>query len=133
MVEHATEISKTSSTGNIIVRPSTHPALTVFDAGHGQPNWAQTGFTSREMHTNFAGVMELLCRFGFTCTPTGLEPLVGGENLVVMASFDPRECLKRRQRATMRGTDEAKAYKGRRKGLAKGLPGECGGSAAKRG
>ena len=51
--------------------------------------------------------------------------LVGGENLVVMASFDPRECLKRRQRATMRWTDEAKAYKGRRKGLAKGLGVGC--------
>jgi hypothetical protein len=67
--------SKTASLGNIIVRPPNYSALTVFDAGHGQPNWAQTGFTSREMHTNFAGVMELLCRFGFTCTPTGLERL----------------------------------------------------------
>jgi hypothetical protein len=67
--------SKNASSGNFIVRPSPHSALTVFDASHGQPNWAQTGFTSREMHTNFAGVMELLCRFGFTCAPTGLEPL----------------------------------------------------------
>jgi hypothetical protein len=67
--------SKKVSSGNIIVRPSPHSALTVFDAGHGQPNWAQTGFTSREMHTNFAGVMELICRFGHTCSPTGLEPL----------------------------------------------------------
>jgi hypothetical protein len=52
-----------------------NPSLVVFDASHGQPNWSQTGFTSREMHTNFAGVMELLCRFGCTCSPTGLEPL----------------------------------------------------------
>src|SRR5208337_540781 len=58
-----------------ITRPAPHSALTVFDASHGQPNWAQTGFTSRELHTNFAGVMELLCRFGLTCSPTGLEPL----------------------------------------------------------
>src|SRR5262249_9349445 len=57
------------------MRPAPDSMLTVFDASHGQPNWAQTGFTSREMHTNFAGVMELLCRFGLSCTPTGLEPL----------------------------------------------------------
>jgi hypothetical protein len=45
--------------------------LAVFDASHGQPNWAQTGFTSREMHTNFAGLMELLCRLGCRCVATG--------------------------------------------------------------
>lgn len=27
------------------------------------------------MHTNYAGVMELLCRLGCVCAPTGLEPL----------------------------------------------------------
>jgi hypothetical protein len=57
---------------------------------------------------------------------------VGDENLVVVASFDPRECLKRRQRAAMRWTDEAKAYKGRRKRFAEVLPGRCGGSTARR-
>jgi hypothetical protein len=56
--------SQHASSGNIIARPVPHSALAVFDASHGQPNWAQTGFTSREMHTNFAGLMELLCRFG---------------------------------------------------------------------
>ena len=66
---------KKAPLGNFILRPSPAAALTVFDASHGQPNWAQTGFTSRELHTNFAGVMELLCRFGLTCAPTGLEPL----------------------------------------------------------
>jgi len=54
--------------------PSTAP-LALFDASHGQPNWAQTGFSSREMHSNYAGVMELLCRLGCVCAPTGLEPL----------------------------------------------------------
>jgi hypothetical protein len=48
--------------------------VAIFDAAHGQPNWAQTGFTSREMHTNYAGLMELLCRLGCTCTPTGQRP-----------------------------------------------------------
>jgi hypothetical protein len=48
--------------------------LALFDSSHGQPNWAQTGFTSREMHTNYAGVMELLCRLGCTCAQTGRKP-----------------------------------------------------------
>jgi hypothetical protein len=48
--------------------------VAIFDAAHGQPNWAQTGFTSREMHTNYAGLMELLCRLGCTCIPTGQRP-----------------------------------------------------------
>ena len=48
--------------------------LAIFDAEHGQPNWAQTGFTSREMHTNYAGLMELLCRLGCRCASTGQRP-----------------------------------------------------------
>src|SRR5437016_4333090 len=31
------------------------PPLALFDTNHGQRNWAQTGFNSREMHTNFVG------------------------------------------------------------------------------
>lgn len=46
----------------------------VFDVNHGQRNWAQTGFTSREMHSNFSGIMELLCRLGCVCTTTSGEP-----------------------------------------------------------
>jgi hypothetical protein len=42
---------------------------------HGQRNWAQTGFSSREMQTNFAGVMELLCRLGCVCATTASAPL----------------------------------------------------------
>ena len=59
-------------------RPTQAPPSTpvaVFDASHGQPNWAQTGFSSREMHTNFMGVMEILCRLGCLCAPTGEQPL----------------------------------------------------------
>jgi hypothetical protein len=37
----------------------------LFDASHGQTHWAQTGFTTRELHTNFAGLTEMLCRLGF--------------------------------------------------------------------
>jgi hypothetical protein len=47
----------------------------LFDATHGQANWSQTGFPSREMHTNFAGVMQALCRLGCTCTTTNDKPL----------------------------------------------------------
>lgn len=49
--------------------------IAVFDASHGQPNWAQTGFTSREMHSNFAGLTEMLCRLGFQCRSTDQDPL----------------------------------------------------------
>ena len=64
-----------SSAGSQILRPSRHTPLAIFDASHGQPNWAQTGFASREMHTNFVGVMETLCRLGCLCAPTGEQPL----------------------------------------------------------
>jgi hypothetical protein len=47
----------------------------LFDATHGQANWSQTGFSSREMHTNFAGVMQALCRLGCTCATTNEKPL----------------------------------------------------------
>ncbi len=50
--------------------------VVVFDASHGQANWAQTGFTSREMHSNFAGLTETFCRLGFHCRTTGGEPLL---------------------------------------------------------
>ena len=46
-----------------------------FDASHGQPNWAQTGFPSRELHSNFAGLTEILCRLGFHCRSTVGTPL----------------------------------------------------------
>ena len=53
----------------------THPhngndPVALFDANHGQPNWAHTGFPSREMHSNFAGLTEILCRLGFHCRST---------------------------------------------------------------
>lgn len=47
----------------------------LFDASHGQPNWAQTGFPSRELHSNFAGLTEILCRLGFHCRSTAGTPL----------------------------------------------------------
>lgn len=60
-----------------INQPSSRAPLAVFDARHGQANWAQTGFASREMHTNFAGVTDTLCRLGCRCVPTDDDqPLV---------------------------------------------------------
>ena len=58
--------------------PSTTPrvgSVVLFDATHGQANWAQTGYPSREMHTNFAGMVHCLCRLGCTCATTYEKPL----------------------------------------------------------
>ena len=32
----------------------------LFDAAHGQANWAQTGFSFRELHSNFRGLAAVL-------------------------------------------------------------------------
>jgi hypothetical protein len=58
--------------------PNLHgaPPSVLFDASHGQTNWAQTGFPSRELHTNFAGLTEILCRRGCHCHSTGPESLL---------------------------------------------------------
>lgn len=59
--------------------PQTTPPFTgqtvVFDATHGQPNWSETGYPSREMHTNFAGVAQALCRLGCACVSANERPL----------------------------------------------------------
>jgi len=57
------------------ITPASTLPVVLFDAGHGQPNWAQTGFPSREMHSNFAGLTEILCRLGFQCRSTNGSPL----------------------------------------------------------
>ena len=49
--------------------------VVLFDATHGQVNWAQTGYPSREMHANFAGMVHTLCRLGCTCATTYDKPL----------------------------------------------------------
>jgi len=57
------------------ITPNGTSPVVLFDATHGQPNWAQTGFPSREMHSNFAGVMQALCHLGCTCTTINEKPL----------------------------------------------------------
>ena len=57
------------------ITPASTLPVALFDAGHVQPNWAQTGFPSREMHSNFAGLTEVLCRLGFQCRSTNGHPL----------------------------------------------------------
>ena len=47
----------------------------LFDATHGQPNWGETGYSSREMHSNFAGLAQVLCRLGCTCVALNERPL----------------------------------------------------------
>ena len=81
-----------------IIQPSRSTPVAVFDAGHGQPNWAQTGFASREMHTNYVGVMETLCRLGCLCAPTSEQPLaksLARAKLLVMPP--PTGCYSARQ------------------------------------
>ena len=46
----------------------------LFDANHGQGNWAQTGFPSRQLDTTFAGMARLLGHKGYQCVST-TEPL----------------------------------------------------------
>jgi len=41
--------------------------LALFDETHGQNHWSQTGFSSRQMHTNFAGLAKQLAASGFAC------------------------------------------------------------------
>ncbi|HNC06934.1 MAG TPA: hypothetical protein PLS38_11610 [Solirubrobacterales bacterium] len=50
--------------------------VALFDDTHGQPNWRQTGFPSRQLHSNLVGVTELLCGLGYECRATGGQSLV---------------------------------------------------------
>jgi len=49
--------------------------LALFDDTHGQLNWSQTGFPSRERHTNFAGLAGMLRRQGLDCGSVRPQPL----------------------------------------------------------
>ena len=64
-----------AGSGLLAAEPSCARKTVLFDATHGQANWSQTGFSSREMHSNFAGVMQALCRMGCTCTTTNEKPV----------------------------------------------------------
>lgn len=41
--------------------------LALFDHSHGQANWSQTGFPSRELGTNFSGIADALAAREFEC------------------------------------------------------------------
>ena len=92
------------------------PPVALFDASHGQLNWAQTGFPSRELHTNFAGLTESLCRLGFLCRSTKGEPLVSHlahSRLLIIPSptgrYDPRRERWRRERRSLFTDQEVQA------------------------
>ncbi len=78
--------------------------IALFDASHGQPNWGQTGFPSREMHTNFAGLMEILCRLGCRCVSSDKSTLPNllpkSRLLVVPPPAGRYDALKQRWRQT---------------------------------
>ena len=93
--------------------------LALFDAGHSQTNWAQTGFPSRELHTNFAGLTAVLCRLGFQCQSTGRLSLVTRLEtcrLLVIppptGSYDARKERWRFQRAARFTREEVRAVLG---------------------
>lgn len=46
--------------------------LALFDDTHGQPNWSQTGFPSRELDTDCSGLAEVLRALGYDCA--GVRP-----------------------------------------------------------
>jgi hypothetical protein len=103
---------KTTVPANDSTTPNTSSPVALFDASHGQPNWAQTGFPSRELHSNFAGLTEILCRLGFRCCRTSgplLAPQLAPVRLLVIPPPTGRyDARKERWRAepTSRLTDE---------------------------
>jgi len=95
------------------------PPLARFDASHGQSNWAQTGFPSREMHTNFAGLTEILCRRGCHCRSTGGESLLAhleSSHLLIIppptGRYDARKERWRRERSALFTREEVQAVLG---------------------
>jgi hypothetical protein len=103
-----------------LTRLRSAPALlALFDAGHGQVNWAQTGFPSRELHTNFAGLTEILCRRGFQCQSTkrtALTDQLATCRLLIIppptGTYDARRERWRFQRATRFTREEIRAVLG---------------------
>ena len=100
-------------------RPNGRAPQALFDASHGQPNWAQTGFSSRELHTNFAGLTELLCHLGFECRSTvgqALAPLLRGARLLVIpppvGRYEARRERWRRQPHSLFNSDEVRELLG---------------------
>lgn len=80
------------------IKPPLPNQTVLFDASHGQTHWAQTGFSSREMHTNFVSVLETLCQQGCHCVTSNgqslSEFLVKARLLVIpppTGKFDPQQ------------------------------------------
>ena len=91
----------------------------LFDASHGQRNWAQTGFPSRELHTNFAGLTEVLCRLGFHCCSTADESFnvsLQSSRLLIIppptGSYDARRERWRRQKTSLFTSEDVRGILG---------------------
>lgn len=59
----------------------------LFDAAHGQPNWAQTGFSSRQLGTTFSGLASILTDLKCDCVEHAggrLAGALGGVDLLVI-------------------------------------------------
>ena len=58
----------------------------LFDESHGQAHWCQTGFTSRQRHTNFAGMASIFERLGADCHSQYRKPMdLSHARLLVLA------------------------------------------------
>jgi hypothetical protein len=56
--------------------PADAPFISIlFDEAHGQSHWSQTGFTSRQRHTNFIGLATVFERLGGKCDSQNTKPL----------------------------------------------------------
>ena len=53
--------------------------LALFDDTHGQPNWSQTGFPSRELDADCSGLAEVLRDMGYDCA--GVRPRLLSDRL----------------------------------------------------
>jgi len=50
-------------------------AFALIDDTHGQHRWQETGFSSREAHTNFSGIAHVLSQLGTPCKTTQHRPI----------------------------------------------------------
>lgn len=87
--------------------------LALFDDTHGQPNWSQTGFPSRELSSNFSGIADAIADLGFDCAtvrPRLLGEVLPRSQLLVLPPptgyYDPeRECWHSLQSSRLTATE----------------------------
>lgn len=71
-----------------MARPGS-PSVALFDEAHGQGNWAQTGFPSREIDGNLQGLARLLSQAGWRCHGHRRGPLAPDPREVRLVVIPP--------------------------------------------